>query len=115
MNFHNVSLRLSKYRRELAVFALAPALFSSSVQAQSSVQNDQADSLNPMIVTATVEATSGRDVLSDYDYIGPEQIERAGQTSLPELLQQQRGVQVQTYGGRQYFTTQEANILSQCK
>lgn len=75
------------------------ACFTTSIHAQTSVQTEQPETLTPIIVTATVEATSGRDVLSDYDYIGPEQIERAGQTSLPELLQQQRGVQIQTYGG----------------
>lgn len=92
---HRVFLRLSKYRRYVAVLAL----FTSAIQAQSNTSTSETDVMSPIIVTATVGATSGRDVLADFDYIGPEQIERAGQTSLPELLQQQRGVQIQTYGG----------------
>jgi vitamin B12 transporter len=95
VNIYNSFLRLTKIRRELVILAC----FTTSIHAQTSVQTEQPETLTPIIVTATVEATSGRDVLSDYDYIGPEQIERAGQTSLPELLQQQRGVQIQTYGG----------------
>ena len=92
---HTDFLRLSKYRRYVAVLAL----FTSALQAQTNTSSTEGDVMSPIIVTATVGATSGRDVLADYDYIGPEQIERAGQTSLPELLQQQRGVQIQTYGG----------------
>lgn len=95
MNSHNVFYRLSKYRQLLLILAFS----ASSVQAQTESAPERGDLLSPIIVTATVGATSGKDVLSDYDYIGPEQIERAGQTSLPELLQQQRGVQIQTYGG----------------
>ena len=98
MNLHNVWCRLSKFRRDISTLAIL-SLFTVSTHAQTQAQSEQTELLTPMIVTATVEATSGRDVLSDYDYIGPEQIERAGQTSLPELLQQQSGVQVQTYGG----------------
>jgi len=95
VKLHTGSIRLSIYGRCFA----ALALFSTAIHAQTDSSSKGADLLNPIIVTATVGATSGRDVLSDYDYIGPEQIERAGQTSLPELLQQQRGVQIQSYGG----------------
>jgi len=105
VSLHIILRRLSKFRREQAAVAFVAVILANPAHAQSMVESDQIDALNPMIVTATVEATSGRDVLSDYDYIGPEQIERAGQSSLPELLQQQRGVQVQTYGGSGSFAT----------
>ncbi len=95
MNFHTGLIRPFMYGR----YIVALALFTPAIYAQTDSSAGSADLLSPIIVTATVGATSGREVLSDYDYIGPEQIERAGQTSLPELLQQQRGVQIQTYGG----------------
>ncbi len=54
---------------------------------------------NPIIVTATRNPTESKDVLADFTYIGREEIEQAAQTSLPELLQQQRGIQVSNTGG----------------
>jgi len=54
--------------------------------------------MNPIIVTATRTPTKASDVLADNVYIGPEEIEQAGQTSLVELLQRQRGVEVSGYG-----------------
>ena len=57
------------------------------------------DPLNPVIVTATRTPTKASDVLADNIYIGPEEIAQAGQTSLVELLQRQRGVEVSTQGG----------------
>jgi len=52
-----------------------------------------------MIVTATRTPTKANDVLADNVYISAEEIARAGQTSLVELLQQQRGVEISTTGG----------------
>ena len=60
---------------------------------------NQPNSTKPLIVSATRTPTKGADVLADYVYIGPEEIAQAGQMSVPELLQQQRGVQISTYGG----------------
>ncbi|QWD70982.1 TonB-dependent siderophore receptor [Polynucleobacter sp. UB-Siik-W21] len=57
------------------------------------------NSLEPIIVTATRSATKAEDVLADFVYIGPEEIAQAAQTSLTDLLQQQRGIQVSSYGG----------------
>jgi len=55
--------------------------------------------MNPVIVTATRTPTRANDVLADFVYIGPEEIADAGQTSLVELLQRQRGVEISTIGG----------------
>jgi vitamin B12 transporter len=52
-----------------------------------------------MVVTATRSPTRASDVLADNVYIGPEEIAQAGQTSLVELLQRQRGVEITTVGG----------------
>ncbi|NDA03137.1 MAG: TonB-dependent receptor, partial [Burkholderiaceae bacterium] len=57
------------------------------------------NSIDPVIVTATRTPTRANDVLADYVYIGPEEIADAGQTSLVELLQRQRGVEISTIGG----------------
>ena len=54
---------------------------------------------NPIIVTATRSPSPANDVLADYSYISSEEIAQAGQTSLPDLLQQQRGVQISSSGG----------------
>ena len=54
--------------------------------------------MNPVIVTANRAPTAASNVLADYDYIGPEEIAQAGQTSLVELLQRQRGVEISSYG-----------------
>lgn len=56
------------------------------------------NSVNPIIVTATRTPTKASDVLADNVYIGPEEIEQAGQTSLVELLQRQKGVTISSYG-----------------
>ncbi len=57
-----------------------------------------ANPMNPVIVTATRTPTKSSDVLADNVYIGPEEIEQAGQTSLVELLQRQKGVTISSYG-----------------
>lgn len=61
--------------------------------------SNSGSALNPIIVTANRTPTPSNDVLADYTYIGPEEIAQAAQTSLPELLQQQRGVQISSFGG----------------
>ena len=55
--------------------------------------------INPIIVTATRTPKSGNDVLADFTYISREEIENSAQSSLPDLLQQQRGVQISSSGG----------------
>jgi vitamin B12 transporter len=55
--------------------------------------------INPIIVTATRTPTKAIDVLADNVYIGSEEIAQAGQTTLVELLQRQKGVSISSYGG----------------
>ena len=78
-------------------FTLSSPAYSqnnSSVSVTSSL-----DPINPVIVTATRTPKSGNDVLADYTYISREEIENSAQSSLPELLQQQRGIQISSSGG----------------
>ena len=86
--------------------ALLAALLSSVIpfqhataQTPSVSVSNTVDPLNPIIVTATRTPKSGNDVLADYTYISREEIENSAQSSLPDLLQQQRGVQISTNGG----------------
>ena len=83
----------------VSVIACSIVLFCGASYAQQNTSQREPELLNPIIVTATIEPTPANDVLADHVYVGPEQIERAGQSSLPELLQQQRGVQITSYGG----------------
>ncbi|MBT8529442.1 TonB-dependent receptor [Polynucleobacter paneuropaeus] len=83
-------------------------LVSPTVFAQNSSTVSVTNSLtpeNPIIVTATRTAKSGNDVLADYTYISREEIENSAQSSLPDLLQQQRGVQISSSGGSGNITS----------
>ena len=99
-----ISVRPSSNKvAQLSVFALLAAtlIHTQLVMAQSSsvsVANANS-SIDPVIVTATRTSTKANDVLADYVYIGAEEIADAGQTSLVELLQRQRGVEISTIGG----------------
>jgi vitamin B12 transporter len=88
---------------QLSIFALLAAnlIHTQPAMAQSSsvsVANANS-SINPVIVTATRTPTRANDVLADYVYIGPEEIADAGQSSLVQLLQRQRGVEISSNGG----------------
>jgi len=71
------------------------AVINSHAQSNSNVSVAVApNTIDPVLVTANRVPTLANNVLADYDYIGPEEIQQAGQTSLIDLLQRQRGVQV---------------------
>ncbi len=69
-------------------------------QSNSSVSvSGKGSQMDPVIVTATRTPTLANDVLADYVYIGPEEIAEAGQSTITQLLQRQRGVEVSASGG----------------
>lgn len=72
---------------------------SSGANSQTVSVTNSLDPINPVIVTATRTPKSGNDVLADYTYISREEIENSAQSSLPDLLQQQRGIQISSTGG----------------
>lgn len=74
----------------LAVAAVFP-LFIPSAHAQ--------DGLEPVVVTATRQEQRIQDVLASVEVIDREQIERAGQSTLVELLRSVSGVRVSAEGG----------------
>jgi vitamin B12 transporter len=80
------------------ISSVFPLQYVSAQTPKVSVSNT-AGPLNPIIVTATRTPTKADDVLADYVYIGPEEIADAAQSSLVQLLQRQRGVEVSTSGG----------------
>jgi vitamin B12 transporter len=80
-----------------AAITLSTAAFPQS-NSTVSVTNSP-NPMNPIIVTATRTPTKASDVLADNIYIGSEEIAQAGQTSLVELLQRQRGVEISNNGG----------------
>ena len=75
-----------------AAIMLGTTAFAQSKPTVSVTNSPNPD--NPIIVTANRAPTLGNNVLADYDYIGPEEIQQAGQTSLVQLLQRQRGVEI---------------------
>ena len=78
----------------LALLSSVIPFTNAAAQTPSVSVSNTADPLNPIIVTATRTPTKASDVLADNIYIGPEEIAQAGQTSLVELLQRQRGVEI---------------------
>lgn len=89
-------------KTKVALLCGAILIFSHSAFSQNSGNVSVSNSLNPInpvIVTATRTPKSGNDVLADYTYISREEIENSAQSSLPDLLQQQRGIQISNTGG----------------
>jgi len=76
-------------------------IFGDQIYAQNNASASVTASLypiDPVIVTATRTPTKANEVLADNVYIGSEEIDQAGQTSLVELLQRQKGVTISSYG-----------------
>jgi vitamin B12 transporter len=62
-------------------------------------QTHQDKMLAPVVVTATRSAQPARDVITDNIIITSEEIAQSGLTSLPELLQRKRGMEITRNGG----------------
>ena len=78
--------------RQAAFASLALAVAAPAVQAQTPI-------LNSVIVTATRSPQPARDVISDTVTISAEEIASNGASSITELLQRQRGIEVSRNGG----------------
>ncbi|MGH8809391.1 MAG: TonB-dependent receptor plug domain-containing protein, partial [Noviherbaspirillum sp.] len=78
--------------KPLAVAAAVLAAFSSTAIAQDK-------SLAPVVVTATRSPQIAKEVLADNVIITSEEIAKSGRTSLVELLQRQRGIEITRNGG----------------
>jgi len=90
------SIRLRRAR----VPALLASLFSVPLAAPLlTLSPSCAAADEPVVVTATRQATRSNELLSDVTVISREQIEQAGQTSLVQLLAQQPGIEYSANGG----------------
>jgi len=76
----------------LVVMSLVPFSSFGQMSAKSAL-------LDPIAVTASRTAQPVSDLLADVTVIGPDDIARAGQSSLAELLARQPGVEIATNGG----------------
>lgn len=92
--FSSKNIKVLIYSSLIAVSGTTYSQNNSSV----TVANTQ-NAMNPIIVTATRSPTKASDVLADNVIIGPEEIQQAAQTTLVELLQRQRGIEISSYGG----------------
>jgi vitamin B12 transporter len=81
--------------KPLAIAVGVSAAFSPALHAQTSSY----PSLAPVMVTAARTSQKVGDVISDHVVISSEEILQSGQTSLVDLLQLQRGVEVTRNGG----------------
>ena len=99
----SISKRSNSTLLALLVLSAGISVNQSVAFAQNAASSVSVSNLNnqlePIIVTATRTPTKAVDVLADNVYISAEEIARAGQTSLVELLRQQRGVEISTTGG----------------
>ena len=77
-----------------ALICGASFFFSATANSQNSANVSVVNTMDPVLVTANRAPTLANNVLADYDYIGPEEIAQAGQTSLVDLLQRQRGIEI---------------------
>lgn len=81
--------------KPLAIAGAICAVLSSSALAQST----QEKKLDPVIVTAMRTPQIAKEVLSDHIVITAEDIGRSGSASLADLLQRQRGIEINRSGG----------------
>ena len=85
---------------KVAIQPLAIALSVAAAFAPVSfAQTPAAQSLEPVLVTATRTAQKASDVLSDNIVITAEEIQQSGQSSLLDLLQRKRGIEISRNGG----------------
>ena len=98
-----MTLTVSPTHPRSAARMIAPLCFStliiSTFSASSFAQEALDKSLEPVLVTATRTPQKASDVISDNVTISAEDIALSGQTSLVELLQKQRGIEISTNGG----------------
>ncbi|KXW55344.1 TonB-dependent receptor [Ferrovum sp. PN-J185] len=92
--FFSTRTRLVKSTQLISSFLLLIVSFSSIAD----TQNNNSVQIDPVIVTADMIPKPSSQVIQDHLYISNEQIRAAGQQSLAELLQQQAGFQVATFG-----------------
>lgn len=89
----------TSYRQSLAILCCALP-FAATAQASNSIP-----SLDNIVVTASRSAQLASEVVGDVTVIDKQELERAGQTSVAEILARQPGVQFNNSGGPQTQTS----------
>jgi len=92
----SISWRSAMTGQLMAVAAALPSYVLAQTQPDTPAPDTN---LNAVVVTGTRSAQYIRDVLSDNVLISAEEIAKSGQTSLVELLQRQRGIEINRNGG----------------
>src|SRR5437867_12377234 len=80
-----------------AVAAAFSAVFADAASAQTTTSTQ--DQVGRVLVTASRTPVAAKDVLADNVVIGPEEIAQSGFTSIVDLLQQKRGIEISRTGG----------------
>ena len=86
--------------KRTTIAGLLSLLFTTPLLASETVIN-----ANDVIVTASRTPQTKESVIADVTVITQEEIERAGQSTLTELLQRQPGVEISTNGGAGSYST----------
>lgn len=97
----SLKMIMTSFVSRRAALALKPLALAMAVAAAypSLAQTGPDKTLAPVVVTASRSAQEARDVLSDNIVITAEEIARSGQSSLVDLLQKQRGIEIARNGG----------------
>lgn len=88
---------IQQYKPLILSIAVASCFTSASAFAIAS--DDNATIANDVLITATRQVQAAKDVLADNVVINAEQIMKSGATSIVDLLQQQRGIEISRTGG----------------
>ncbi|MFC3109738.1 TonB-dependent receptor domain-containing protein [Undibacterium arcticum] len=83
--------------KPLAISFAVAAAFSVTASAQTTTSTQ--DQVARVLVTASRTPVAAKDVLADNVVIGPEEIAQSGFTSIVDLLQQKRGIEISRTGG----------------
>ncbi|MCJ9711861.1 TonB-dependent receptor plug domain-containing protein, partial [Bordetella hinzii] len=91
-------MKTRSLRRYAGVLAVAAPVAAGAQQAAT-------PELAPVVVTGSLTQQEQKDALGDISVIDRAAIERAGQSSVAELLQRQPGVEINNNGGPQTATS----------
>lgn len=90
---YQLDFMMIQHFKPLSLGLAIAACFSTPVSAQTTNSQDQ------VVITATRQVQLAKDVLADNVVITAEQILKSGATSIVDLLQQQRGIEISRTGG----------------
>ena len=89
-----------RHPRRTLLAAVLPLCLIAPAHADASLDLLAAAELDPVVVTATRQATPLSQLMADVTVIDAEQIQRLGQGTITDLLARQPGIQTASYGGQ---------------